>query len=240
MRDRTRIAGKRRPWLSIAILLAGIVAAAIAWLNWTGEDEVDVVGTMITGFQKQNSLTVFSAQVVTVNTRVQPRAFGLLSSRQTAIIPASVEYRLDQSRLTPDRFRWDAATQSLSLTLPGLTITKPNLDGARAQYFRDGLPMNNALRDAMARASAQGAAAEAVRQARSAQVQNLARAAAKEAMTQNLLLPLRAAGFDRATVTVRFADEPGAAPPSFLDASRPVSEVLRERARTTPATTPSS
>ena len=233
-------ARKRRPWLAAAILLAGLAAAAIAYLRWTGEDKVDVVGTMISGFQKQNSLAVFSAQVVTVNTRTEPRAFGLLQSRQTAIIPATVEYRLDQSRLTPDRFRWDAATQSLQLTLPGLTITRPNLDVARAQYFRDGLPMSDALRDRLAREGAAAATQEAVRQASAPQVQNLARAAAKEAMTQNLLLPLRAAGFDRARVTVRFADEPGAGDPSFLDASRPVEDVLRERARMTPATTPSS
>ena len=48
--------------------------------------------------------------------------------------------------------------------------------------------------------------------------------------------------FDRVSVIVRFADEPGGSDPSYLDASRPVADVLREseRARTTPATTPSS
>lgn len=235
-------ARRRGPWLTIALIVAAVALAAFAYTRWSPKNEVDVVGTMITSFRKENALTVFSAQVVTVNTRVEDRAFGLLSSRQTAIIPASVEYRLDQSAMTPDRFRWDAATQAMTLTLPGLTITQPNLDEARAQYFRSGVPVTGAMRDAMAQAASRAAAADAVRQASGAHLQRLARDAARDAMTQNVLIPLQAAGFRNARVTVRFADEPGGSDPSFLDASRPVEEVLRERARarTTPATTPSS
>ena len=227
-------------WRAVAV--AALALAALAW--WYARPKplrkVDVVATMVSGFQKQNSLTVFGAQVATVNTSVQPRAFGLLESRQTAIIPATVEYRLDQSLLTPDRFRWDEAGQRMTLTLPGLTIAPPNLDEARARYFRDGLPVTGAMRDAMARANSTAASREAVREAGAPQLQALARTAARDAMTNNLLLPLRVAGYDRASVVVRFADEPGASDPSYLDASRPVAEVLRERARTTPATTPSS
>ena len=225
---------RSRLWSLVAIL--ALTLAALAWWYTRPEpaERVDVVATMINGYAKQNSLTVFSAQVATVNTRTQPRAFGLLSSSQTAIIPASVEYRLDQSQLTPDRFRWDAAAQVMTLTLPGLTIAPPNLDEARARYFRDGLPVTGAMRDAMARSNSIAASREAMREAGGAQLQQLARAAAREAMTQNLLLPLRVAGFDRARVVVRFADEPGGSEPSFLDASRPVEEVLRERAETTP------
>lgn len=226
--------------VTIILLLAALALAAFAYSRWGGEDEVDAVGSMITGFRQQNSLTVFSAQVATVTNRTEKRAFGLLSSRQTAIIPATVEYRLDQGQLTPDRFRWNAEAQTMALTLPALTITRPNLDASRAQYYRGGVPMGGEMRDAMARVSARDAARDAVRQASAGPIQKLARDAAREAMTQNLLLPLRAAGFDRATVTVRFADEPGGSDPSTLDASRPVADVLRDRARTTPATTPSS
>lgn len=229
----------RRIWLPILALLAVMALGAFAYSRWSAEDEVDAVGSMITGFRQANSLTVFSAQVATVTNRTEARAFGLMTSRQTAIIPATVEYRLDQAQLTPDRFRWNAETQTMALTLPGLTITRPNLDMARAQYYRGGLPMGGEMRDAMARISARDAARDAVRQASSGPIQKLARDAAREAMTQNLLLPLRAAGFERATVTVRFADEPGAAEPSYLDASRPVEDVLRERAGS-PVKTPSS
>lgn len=235
-------ARRTAPWLATALLVIALAIAAFAYSRWNAEPKVDVVGTMITGFRKENALTVFSAQVVTVNTRVEERAFGLLESRQTAIIPASVEYRLDQSAMTPDRFVWDAATQAMTLTLPGLTITRPNLDEARAQYFRSGVPVTGAMRDAMARVASQAAARDAARQASGAHLQRLARDAAREAMTQNVLIPLQAAGFSNARVTVRFADEPGGSDSSRLDASRPVEDVLRERARarTTPATTPSS
>lgn len=235
-----RRTGRSAGWKAIVVVALALAVLAYFFGPWRRAEKVDVVGTMIAGFQKQNSLTVFSAQVATVNTLTRKRAFGLLSSRQTAIIPATVEYRLDQSRMTPDRFRWNGDTQTMTLTLPGLTIAPPNLDGTRAQYFRDGLPVTGAMRDAMANASMAAARREAVREASSAMLQQLARSAAREAMAQNLLLPLRAAGFGRAKVTVRFADEPGGSDPSYLDASRPIRDVLDERARTTPATTPSS
>lgn len=227
-------------WAVLALVVLALAGLAWWYTRPKPADQIDVVATMVSGFQKANSLTVFSAQVATVTTATRPRAFGLLTSSQTAIIPATVEYRLDQSLLTPDRFRWDAATQAMTLTLPGLTLAPPNLDGTRARYFRDGVPVTGAMRDAMARANTVAATREAMREAGNPELQRLARAAAREAMSQNLLGPLRIAGFDRATVTVRFADEPGASEPSFLDASRPIEEVLRERARTTPATTPSS
>lgn len=241
MSDERIVKPARGRGVTILLLLAALALAAFAYNRWGGEDEVDAVGSMITGFQKQNSLTVFSAQVATVTNQTQKRALGMLLNRQTTIVPATVEYRLDQRLLTPDRFRWDARKQTMELTLPGLLISPPNVDASRGQYYRSGPPMTAAMRDDLARRGSRDARREAVRQASSPSLQQLARTAAREAMTQNLLLPLRAAGFDRATVTVRFADEPGV-DPSYLDASRPVADVLRdaERARTTPATTPSS
>lgn len=195
---------------------------------------------MVLAFQKQNELTVFSAQVATVTNQRLKRGFGLFENRQTTIVPGTVEYRIDQRSLTPDRFRWDAETQAMELTLPGILITPPNLDASRGQYYRTGPPMTAAMRDDLARVGIADARREAVKQASNPLLQRLARDAAREAMTQNILLPLRVAGFDRASVVVRFADEPGASPRSVLDASRPVADVLREKTRTTPATTPSS
>lgn len=222
------------------LALVAIALGAWAYRRWGTAEPPDPVGTMVLAFQKQNDLTVFGAQVATVTNQVRSRAGGMLVNRQTTIIPGTVEYRLDQRLLTPDRFRWNAEAQTMVLTLPGIRISPPNLDGSRTQIYRSGPPMFAAMRDEMARQGVRDARREAVRQASSALLQQLARTAAREAMTQNILLPLRAAGFDRATVTVRFADEPGGSDPSYLDASRPVEDVLRERARTTPATTPSS
>ena len=238
----------RRGFRIYSVLFGFILAAGLMLAIWfytrPSADPVDPIGSIVTGFRAENSLTVFSAQVATVTTRTRQRLGGLLVNRQTTIVPATVEYRLDQRLLTPDRFRWNAEAQTMTLTLPGLTISRPNLDTSRGQFYRSGPPMTAALRDELARLGTGDAAREAVRQASSAPLQRLARDAARDAMTRNLLLPLRAAGFDRASVTVRFADEPGASEPSYLDASRPVRDVLRERgqerARTTPATTPSS
>ena len=89
--------------LLFAALVAALALAAFAYQRWSSpDDEVDVVGSMITGWQNRNSLTVFSAQVATVTTRTRERFGGLATNRQTTIVPATVEYRLDQRLLTPD------------------------------------------------------------------------------------------------------------------------------------------
>lgn len=240
MNDAT--ARRKTSWLLIAPLLAVAAIAAFAYSRWNAAPEVDPVGTMVLAFQKQNELTVFGAQIATVTNQRVERGFGLLENRQTTIVPGTVEYRIDQRTLAPERFRWDAEAQAMELTLPGILISPPNLDASRAQYYRSGPPMTARMRDDLARQGVADARKEAVRQASSPLLQRLARDAAREAMTQNILLPLRAAGFGRARVNVRFADDPETAKKEYMDASRPVEDVLTERARarTTPATKPSS
>ena len=78
--------------------------------------------------------------------------------------------------------------------------------------------------DAANRARAQR---ELIRQARDALPMRLAREAAVRVVERSFAMPLRAAGID-AKVAVRFADQPDGQP-SYLDRSRRVEDVLKER-----------
>ena len=127
------------PWLIVIVLLA-----AVAWLGWRAffyQEEGDPVGSAMLAFEKQNSLTVFSSRFEVVAESVDRRGvlnIDLLESRQAAIIPATVEYRLDLSTMDRDRFAWDAGSETLSVVLPALRISRPNLDEAAQTTFTEG------------------------------------------------------------------------------------------------------
>jgi Protein of unknown function (DUF4230) len=123
------------------------------------------------------------------------------------MIPARVDYTLDLSQMTAQRLAWDAAAQRLSVRLPPLGITRPNLDEARAQYLREGVWITAGAQDQLTRDNTRLAETEAGKQARNPVLLDLAQSAAKAAVAQNLVIPLQVAGYRDAIVTVRFDGE---------------------------------
>lgn len=200
------------PWLMVIVLLA-----ATAWLTWRAffyNPNADPVGSAMLAFQKQNSLTVFSSrfEVVAESTNRQGvLGIDLIRSRQAAIIPAMVEYRLDLSAMDRDRFRWDANAQTLAVTLPALRVSRPNLDEAQARVFTEGNFVTGGAAQALARNNSLQAERKAAQFAQNPEVVALAQQAARDAVRQNLAVPLQIAGFERATVTVRFDGEQASA-----------------------------
>lgn len=196
------------PWLIVILLLA-----AVAWLGWRAffyQEEGDPVGSAMLAFEKQNSLTVFSSRFEVVAESVDTRGIAgidLLKSRQAAIIPATVEYRLDLSQIDRDRFEWNDDSDTLRVVLPTLKISRPNLDEAEQRVFTEG---NWVTRDAstdLARNNSQQAERKAAAFARNPEVLALAREAARQAVRQNLAIPLQVAGYGDVTVEVRFDGE---------------------------------
>ena len=193
------------PWLLVIGLLA--ITAWLAWRAFGPEDYGDPLTTSLVAFEKQNRLTVFSAQLSPVVSSEDSRLFGAIRSRQVAVIPARVDYTLDLSQMNRNRLRWDEATSTLDVQLPPLRVGKPNLDEARAQYLREGIWISRGAQDRMNRANTRLAEQQAVEQAANPVLLGLARSAAKDAIRQNLAIPLEVAGFGEVTVNVRFDGE---------------------------------
>ena len=189
------------PWL----LVAGALALA-AWAWWPAAKR-DVLATTLTAFERQNRLTVFSAELSPVVAADDAELFGMLKSKQVAVIPARVDYTMDLSAMTRERMSWDKAGKRLDVRLPPLTISQPNLDEGRAQYLREGVWISRTTQDRLTRENTQSAAQQATTQAANPVLMGLARAAAKDAVRQNLAIPLRVAGFGEVTVAVRFDGE---------------------------------
>ncbi len=196
------------PWLIVIALLA-----AVAWLGWRAflySEEGDPVGSAMLAFEKQNSLTVFSSRFEVVAESEDRRGImgiDLIKSRQAAIIPATVEYRLDLSSMDRDRFRWDDASDTLDVILPPLRISRPNLDEGAQKTFTEGSYVSRDASADLARNNSLQAERKAAEFAKNPEVLALARQAAKQAVRQNLAIPLQVAGYGDVTVDVRFDGE---------------------------------
>ncbi len=193
------------PWLLFIAMLA--LAAWLAWRAFGPQDYGDPLATSLVAFEKQNRLTVFSAQLSPVVSSEDSRLFGTIRSRQVAVIPARVDYTLDLSQMDRNRMRWDEETGTLDVQLPPLAVGKPNLDEGRAQYLREGIWISRGAQDRMNRANTRLAEQQAVEQAANPVLMGLARSAAKDAIRQNLAIPLEVAGFGEVTVNARFDGE---------------------------------
>lgn len=204
-RDAPLVALNILPWALLGAALA--LAAFFAWRAFGPRDYGDPLATSLVAFEKQNHLTVFSAQLAPVVSSEDSRVFGLVESRQIAVIPARVNYTLDLSGMDESRLDWDETTQTLDVVLPPVEVGRPNLDEARAQYLREGIWISRDAQDQLTRDNTRLAEQQASEQASNPVLMSLARSAARDAIRQNLAIPLSVAGFGNVTVNVRFEGE---------------------------------
>ena len=196
------------PWIMVAVLLA--VTAFLGWRAFFYEEEGDPVGSAMLAFERQNSLTVFSSRFEVVAESEDTRGVlgvPILRSRQATIVPASVEYRLDLSGMERSDFDWQPEAQTLTVTLPQIRTIRPNIDEGSARTFTEGTWVTRDASADLARNNSQQAERRASAFAKNPEVLALARQAAKDAVRQNLTVPLQIAGYSDAVVNVRFEDE---------------------------------
>lgn len=189
-----------------AMLLLAVWWAVSAWRDWEkGYDPETVVAASLQGLQEQNVLVPFTARYVAVVTSTQSR-MGL-SAKKTLIMPGTVRYEVDLGKLKPSDLDWDAASNSLTVTLPPLRLAGPEIDIDAISEFRDGtilltLTDAEAVLDAANRKAAQD---ELMKQAKGPTPMRLAQGAARAAVEQSFAMPLKAAGIN-ARVTAKFVD----------------------------------
>ncbi|MBA3055619.1 MAG: DUF4230 domain-containing protein [Sphingomonadales bacterium] len=194
------------PWLLFVAALA--LAGWALWQLYRPQAPGDPLATALVAFEKQNRLTVFSAELAPVVANDDARLFGLVKSRQVAVIPARVDYTLDLAAIDRNRMAWNAANRRLDVTLPPLQLSRPNLDEARAQYLREGVWITRGAQEQLTRANTRSAERQAAEGAAKPALMALARGAAKDAIRQNVAIPLAVAGYGDVTVAVRFDGEP--------------------------------
>jgi len=171
---------------------------------------------------------VFNGRFVAVVSASESR-LGL-TARKTLIMPGSVRYGVDLGRLRRRDLVWDGATRTLTVTLPPLEISGPQIDLNHVQEYSEGgilMALTNSERT-LDQANSRSAQDELMRQARERTPTLLARDSAMRAVARSFAMPLRAAGID-ASVAVRFVDPAGREEAYFLDRPRRIDEAVRDR-----------
>lgn len=170
-------------------------------------EDGDLMGAMLVSVQRQQKLLVLTARLVAPVTSARDTTIGpitVATTRQTAILPARVDYMVDLSALQRGDLSWDEATRTLKVRRPAVTVQEPSIDWARAQTYQDGNfatalteVSENLRRDNAAKAPglfhAQARAPDLMRQADSA---------ADAALATLFRMPLVASGFADAKVEV--------------------------------------
>lgn len=186
---------------AILVLILAAIGGGLWWLerytNRQIEGSVETIATAsLQGLREQARLTPFVARFVAVTTSEQKR-FGL-SAKQTMILPGLVRYELDLAQITQRDIAWDEQKKVLTVYLPPMIVTGPEVDLKGMQVY-DGGGILMALTDAEKTLDAANRAEgqkELLAQARGAVPMRLARDAAKAAIERSFAMPLRAAGIE--------------------------------------------
>ena len=205
--DGGSLSSRREERLWIALAAMALVAAFFWWRAYFHQEEGDPVASAMLAFEKQNSLIVFASRFEVVAESKYEQTIATIPVRrvrQAMIVPATVEYRLDLSAMEASDFAWDETTSTLTVTLPQLQTSTPNIDEANARLFTEGLLNTGGSQQMLSTSNSQIAQEKAAAFAKKPEVLGLARAAAKDAVRQNLAVPLQVAGFDAARIEVQF------------------------------------
>jgi uncharacterized protein DUF4230 len=231
---------KRLAFVALPPLLALVLGALLGIALRSGSpaaaaDPMAVADRALLSIREEGRMVAFTGRFVAVVTARETR-FGL-SARKTLIMPGTVRYGVDLGRLRRQHLAWDAATKTLSVTMPPLEISGPDIDLNDVQeYSEGGLIM--ALTDAertLDRSNRRGAQDELMRQARARTPMHLARNAAMRSVAQSFAMPLRSAGID-ASVSIRFVDPSGREEAVYLDRPRRINEAVMDRQAGPPPT----
>ena len=193
-----------------------------------GPDPIAIANATLLSVREQGRQIVFAARFAAIVTASESR-LGL-TARKTLVLPGQVRYAVDLSRMRRADLAWDAATATLTVTLPPLELAGPQLDFTGAQEYSDGgivMALTDAGRtiDAANRRAAQE---ELTRQARGPLPMSEARNAALRDVARSFALPLRAAGVE-ASVAARFVGPDGRETASFLDRPLRIEDRIRAR-----------
>jgi hypothetical protein len=220
------------PWsVAVLSLIAGLAIglALRPRAEPLPQDPIAVANQALIAIREQGRLVATSARFAAIVSARETR-LGM-TAEKTLIMPGTVRYSVDLSRLRRESLAWDEGTRTLTVTLPPLEIDGPNIDLSEVREYSEGgliLALTDAGRT-LDRANRRSAQDELMRQARARTPTRLAQDAAMRIVARAFALPLRSAGID-ASVAVRFVDPAGREEASFLDRPRRIEDAVRNNA----------
>jgi hypothetical protein len=168
----------------------------------------DLMGAMLASVQRQRKLLVLEARLVVPVTSARETTLGpitVATTRQTAILPGTVAYTLDLTRMAPGDLRWEKSTETITVIRPKVTIEEPAILWQQAQVYGDDnwVTAMTDVQERLRRDNEVKAPARFRDQASAPDLVALADDAADRALATTFTMPLVAAGFPNARVLVR-------------------------------------
>ena len=169
--------------------------------------QTDFMAAMLVSVQRQQKLLVLTARLVVPVTSARDTTLGpmtVATTKQTAILPATVNYVLDLAALQASDLVWDAATQTLTVRRPAVVPMAPAIEWQKAQIYQDGgwATALTRVSDTLRQDNQQKAPGLFLKQSKDADLLALADTAADSALQTAFGMPLVAAGFPDARVIV--------------------------------------
>ena len=223
---------RRAGLIAVAVLAAVAVVAVLVWQQRRvdrAEAEAGLASARVLSavFQRTSAL-----QVARLSGEVQAKAeaksgYGWFDNRQTTRAPYSVTYTVDLTRLGPSDYRWNSEARTMTVDIPEVTVSAPNVDMAKARVDQTGVYISRSAGQEMQRVAAGRLAASANDKARDPDNLAKARESARASIANLVRGPLAAAGHGDVRVVVRL---PGEAKPTELsteqwDVSRSIQEI---------------
>jgi DNA-binding transcriptional regulator of glucitol operon len=192
----------------IGFVIAGLLLIAMAWwVTSRFSPKVEsVANTALASLREQNELSAFAARFVTVVTSKQTNTIGL-TAEKTLIVPADVTYSVDLSKLEQRDVRWNAASKTLSVTLPRPAAKSIafKMDAVREYSSGTLLMAFTDVEAALDSANQKRAYKDIQDQAMAEPMMRLARDATARAVERSFAMPLKATGVS-AQVKVEFGE----------------------------------
>lgn len=155
----------------------------------------------------------------------------LFKTKQRALLPYSVDYFLNLSKLDRSDLRFNPTARVLVVRVPEVTVAQPNVDEAKIKILnREGWFRSTKAGENLARRASKLAERGARKSASDPAKLEKAREHARTKIGTLLRLPLESAGLQDVKVVIHFPTE-GNIDPSYLDLSVPYEEAIREAQR---------
>lgn len=201
-------------WVGAAALLMGIAILAAGPERRTAAciaiglcpAPADLQG-MLAAVRQEQALIVMTARLVEPITSARDTTLGpitIATTRQTAILPATVSYKLELAKLGDGDVSWDAEVRRLTVRRPPVSVGEPSVHWDRAQTYSDEgwVVLTTGVRERLREDNQKKAPAEFRALARQPELLAMAEEAADRALKATFRVPLAAAGFPDATVEI--------------------------------------
>ncbi len=228
---------RKAPLVTIIVLvIAALLIATFAWKREQQKQREEelaqaqgLVRVLSATFAKQNSLKVGEVTGALDVTSIDPGRFEFLRSAQKVKLPYAVEYTVDLSRMTADRYRWDRDSRTLVVEAPDVVAGRPNIDETQRQTLAtQGVFVSRRAADNLSRRAAVQANRAAIEEAGKPIHINRARENARTVIARMLEAPLEVSGMGDVKVVVRLPQD-GARSSEQWDVSPSIAEVLANR-----------